>query len=137
MTARQMYNTAAVDPEFLKIFDLKFRAGASHRRSTSAHSAIITERTTERIVRHPGGAGRRILLQNDVEVTVTGVIRGRSRNPRTWPTVTSSMLKLRHPGADAAAEGDEPPPASACRFDPDNDLAWALDSFLTYLRVSG
>ena len=67
-------NTAAIDPEFLKIFDFNFKAGDPAVAATSAHSAIITERTAQRLFGKGQALGRRILLQNQVEVTVTGVI---------------------------------------------------------------
>lgn len=66
--------TLAIDPEFLKIFDFDFKAGEPSTAVTSAHSAIITERTAERLFGRGQALGRRILLQNKTEVTVTGVI---------------------------------------------------------------
>jgi putative ABC transport system permease protein len=67
-------NTVAVDPEFLQIFDFDFKAWESAAALTSAHSAIITERTAERLFGKGQALGRRVLLQNQVDVTVTGVI---------------------------------------------------------------
>ena len=67
-------NTVAIDPEFLRIFDLDFRAGEPAAAVTSAHSAIITERTAARLFGKGTALGRRILLQNHTEVTVTGVV---------------------------------------------------------------
>lgn len=66
--------TVAIDPEFLEIFDFDFKAGDPASAVTSAHSAIITERTAERLFGKGHALGRRILLQNHVEVTVTAVI---------------------------------------------------------------
>jgi putative ABC transport system permease protein len=66
--------TVAIDSEFLKIFDFNFKAGEPAVAVTSAHSAIITERTAERLFGKEQALGRRILLQNHTEVTVTGVI---------------------------------------------------------------
>jgi putative ABC transport system permease protein len=66
--------TVAIDSEFLKIFDFNFKAGEPAAAMTSAHSAIITERTAERLFGKEPALGRRILLQNHTEVTVTGVI---------------------------------------------------------------
>jgi putative ABC transport system permease protein len=67
-------STVAIDPDFLKIFDLDFKAGDPASAVTSAHSAIITERTAERLFGTGQAVGRHILLQNQVDVTVTGVI---------------------------------------------------------------
>ena len=66
--------TAAIDPEFLRIFDLEFKAGDAATAMSSEHSAILTERTAERLFGTTHLLGRRILLQTRVEVTITGVI---------------------------------------------------------------
>jgi putative ABC transport system permease protein len=67
--------TVAIDPEFLRIFDFEFHAGEPAAALTSAHSAIITERTAERLFgKGQPALGRRILFQSQVDVTVTGVI---------------------------------------------------------------
>jgi putative ABC transport system permease protein len=68
--------TAAIDPEFLKIFDLDFKAGDPAVAASSAHSAIITERAAERLFGTTQVLGRHILLQTRVDVTITGVIAG-------------------------------------------------------------
>lgn len=65
----------AADPDFLKIFDFSFLDGESAAALSSAHSAIITERTAERLFGTPRALGKRVLLQGKIEVTVTGVIR--------------------------------------------------------------
>ncbi len=66
--------TAAIDPEFLRIFDLDFKAGEPAAALSSQHSAIVTERTARRLFGTTQVLGRRILLQTRVEVTITGVI---------------------------------------------------------------
>ena len=66
--------TVAIDPEFLRIFDFDFRVGNPAAAVTSAHSAILTQHTAERLFGNGQALGRRILLQNRTEVTVTGVI---------------------------------------------------------------
>ena len=66
--------TVAIDPEFLKIFDLDFKAGSPATAVSSTHSAIVTERAAERLFGTTQVLGRRILLQTRVEVTITGVI---------------------------------------------------------------
>jgi putative ABC transport system permease protein len=65
---------AAVDPEFLKIFDFDFKAGDPATALNGTHSAILTERTAEQLFGTKQVLGRRIVLQTQVEVTVTGVI---------------------------------------------------------------
>jgi putative ABC transport system permease protein len=66
--------TAAIDPEFLQIFDLDFKAGEPAAALSSTHSAIVTERTAARLFGKTPALGRHIILQNRVEVTVTAVI---------------------------------------------------------------
>jgi putative ABC transport system permease protein len=66
--------TVAIDPEFLKIFDLDFKAGDPATAMSSQHSAILTERAAQRLFGTTQVVGRRILLQAWVEVTITGVI---------------------------------------------------------------
>jgi putative ABC transport system permease protein len=66
--------TVAIDPEFLKIFDFDFKAGEPAGALSSAHSAIITQHTAERLFGRGQALGRRVVLQNKTEVTVTGVI---------------------------------------------------------------
>jgi putative ABC transport system permease protein len=65
---------AAVDPEFLKIFDFDFKVGDPASALNAAHSAIVTERAAERLFGTTQVLGRRVLLQTQVEVTITGVI---------------------------------------------------------------
>ena len=65
---------AAVDPDFLKIFDFEFKEGRPAGALEAPHGAIITERTAERMFGTPQALGRRLLLWNQLEVTVTGVI---------------------------------------------------------------
>jgi putative ABC transport system permease protein len=66
--------TVAVDPQFLEIFDFDFKAGEPAAALASARSAIVTERTAQRLFGTPQALGRRILLQNNVEVTVSGIV---------------------------------------------------------------
>jgi putative ABC transport system permease protein len=66
--------TVAIDPEFLQIFNLNFKTGDPAAALTSAHSAIITERTAARLFGRAQALGQRILLQNRLELTVTAVV---------------------------------------------------------------
>ncbi len=64
----------AIDPEFLKIFDLDFKAGKPATAVTAAHSVVITQRTAQRLFGNAQAVGRTVVLQNKTEVTVTGVV---------------------------------------------------------------
>ena len=65
---------AGVDPDFLEIFDFEFKAGEARTALSSAHSAILTEQTAERLFGRLDVVGRRLLIQNRIDVVVTGVI---------------------------------------------------------------
>ncbi len=67
-------SVGAIEPEFLEIFDFDFKAGEPASAIGAAHSAILTERTARRLFGKEPALGRRILLQNQVDVTVTAVI---------------------------------------------------------------
>ncbi len=67
-------NAAAVDPDFLKIFKMHFLAGSSTDALSAIDSAVITERAAIRLFGTSSAIGKRIVLQNRVDVTVTGVI---------------------------------------------------------------
>ncbi len=62
--------TAAIDPAFLEDFRPPASSRASRpRRLSSDHSAIVSERTAERLFGTTQALGRRVLLQTRVEVT--------------------------------------------------------------------
>ena len=123
--------TAAIDPEFLRIFDLDFKAGDPATAVSSEHSAILTERAAERLFGTTQVLGRRILLQTRVEVTITGVI-ARIPEPshmgddpgvslRFDVLVPMRLLKELHTvgGIGVLVDGDSP--------------VWANDIFYTYV----
>src|SRR3954452_20900153 len=53
--------TVAVDPSFLQVFDFNFEAGEPATAMTSSHSAIITQRTAERLFGTGSALGRRVV----------------------------------------------------------------------------
>lgn len=65
---------AAVDPAFVRIFDLPFLSGDPDAALASPHNAIITERAATRLFGTSNVVGRHILLQNRTDVTVAAVI---------------------------------------------------------------
>ena len=65
---------AGADPDFLKIFDLEFKSGEARAALSSAHSAILTEQTAERLFGRLDVVGRHLVIQNRIDVVVTGVI---------------------------------------------------------------
>jgi putative ABC transport system permease protein len=65
---------AAVDPEFLQIFDMPFVAGNASTTLAAPHSIVLTESAARRLFGTASAVGRRVILQNNVEATVTGVL---------------------------------------------------------------
>jgi putative ABC transport system permease protein len=66
--------TVAVDPAFLRVFDLPFAAGEPQHALDSPRSAVMTESAAQRLFGTAAVAGRRIILRG-VDLTVTGVVR--------------------------------------------------------------
>lgn len=116
---------AAIDPDFLRIFPLDFKAGNPAAAVNAAHSAIVTERAAEQLFGTTRVLGRRILLQTQVEVTITGVI-AQVPQPSHMGDVAMPLL-----GFDILV-----PIALAKEIrgasDPDS-LEWGNDSFYTYV----
>jgi putative ABC transport system permease protein len=71
---------AAVDPEFLQIFDMPFIAGNASAALAAPHSVVLTQSAAKRLYGTASAVGRRVILQNNVEATVTGVL-GPLREP--------------------------------------------------------
>jgi putative ABC transport system permease protein len=119
---------AAVDPEFFRIFDFDFKQGDAATAASSAHSAIVTERTAERLFGTKQALGRRILLQNRIEVTVTGVIPVPPQPSHMGDQVGpgSLMFEMLIPMSLLKEQ------QSGFVVDPDN-TEWANDSFFTYV----
>jgi putative ABC transport system permease protein len=67
-------SVTGVDADFLKIFDFEFKAGDPRTALSATHSAILTEQTAQRLFGRLDVVGRRIVIQNRVEVTVSAVI---------------------------------------------------------------
>ena len=126
-------NTVAIDPEFLKIFDLPFKVGEPATAVNSAHSAIITERLAHSLFGKDQVLGRTIVLQNKVEVTVTGVIGEVPQPSHMSDTETGSsrlvfdmlvpMRLLREMPTTGGVGGPLTP----------DDQQWGNDAYLTYM----
>ena len=63
-----------VDPEFLEIFDLPFRVGDPRNALTGPYSVVLTHDTATRLFGNEDPLGKRLIIANQVETTVTGVI---------------------------------------------------------------
>ncbi len=123
---------AAVDPDFLRIFDLPFISGDPATALASARDVVITESAAKRLFGTGDAVGRRMLLQNKTEVTVSGVI---------GPLPTPSHL-TDGPRSDAPVRFEVLVPMDLLRamptsagigipIDPDGEQ-WGADIFFTY-----
>jgi putative ABC transport system permease protein len=65
---------AAVDPEFLEIFDLPFIAGDARTALSAPGSVVVTKEQATKLFGDPNALGRHVLVGNLVDATVTGVI---------------------------------------------------------------
>jgi putative ABC transport system permease protein len=64
----------AVDPEFLELFRLPFIKGDPRTALAAPRSGVVTRETAARLFGEAEPIGRSFLLENLVEITVTGVI---------------------------------------------------------------
>jgi putative ABC transport system permease protein len=122
---------AAVDPEFLEIFDLRPLEGELHGALGSAHSAIITAHgaqelfgTTRNVV------GKTVLLQNQVQVAIAAVIEDLPAGSHMSDSPTSALrFDLLVPMDFIKALSH--PEAYGFPLNPD-DPQWGNDSYPTY-----
>jgi putative ABC transport system permease protein len=123
---------AAADPEFLRIFDLPFVAGASTTALDRPRSAVITEEFARRLFGDGDPMGRSLVLGNRIDTTITGIIgpipepshmgRTASAPMRFDLLVSRDVLEaIREQGRDP----DAPPP-------PEN---WLNPSCVTYVLL--
>lgn len=68
------FNVVAVDPEFLELFDLPFVAGDPRTALAAPRSVVLAKATAERLFGAADPVGRHVLVENNIDVTVTGVI---------------------------------------------------------------
>jgi len=67
---------AAVDPQFLQIFSLRFLAGDRTNALAAADGAVITAEAARRVFGTENAVGRRLLFANQIWVTVKAVVDG-------------------------------------------------------------
>ena len=92
---RSVYlDAAAVDPDFLGIFDLKPLEGDLREALSSAHSAIITAGGAMRLFGTAQVVGRSVLLQNHSEVTIAAVIDALPAGSHMGEAATQGMLRF-------------------------------------------
>ena len=122
---------AAVDPDFLKIFDFTFRAGSSATALASAHEIVITEPAAKRLFGTTEVLGRHVLLQGKVDATISGVIAAVTQPSHMGDTPRALMrFEILVP-----VDFLKTLPTSAgigIPVDPDGEQ-WGMDIFNTYV----
>jgi putative ABC transport system permease protein len=63
-----------VDPEFLDVFDLPFVAGDPAEALRKPSSIVVTEETAQRLFGSDNPIGKSVVIANQVDATVTGVV---------------------------------------------------------------
>jgi putative ABC transport system permease protein len=121
---------AAVDPAFLRIFDLPFVAGNPSAALAAQHSVVLTQSAAVRLFGASSVVGRRVILQNSVEATVTGVL-GPLREPSHFGDNERAALRF-----DALIPMDlvasvQTHTIFGTQTDPEAE-AWGNDTFFTY-----
>jgi putative ABC transport system permease protein len=123
----------AVDPAFLRIFDMPFVGGDSSAALAAPHSVVLTQSAARRLFGTANAVGRRVILQNRVEATVTGVL-GLLSEPSHMGDTERAALRF-----DALIPMDLVPsiqtkPVLAFPSDPESEI-WGDDSFFTYVLL--
>jgi putative ABC transport system permease protein len=125
---------AAVDPEFLKIFDLKPLEGELREALSSAHSAILTANAAIRLFGTKQVVGRTILLQNRSEVTISAVIDALPAGSHMGETATQGMLRFEILLPMDLLKIFNSSGAFGFLSDPDSDN-WGNDVYFTYVLL--
>ena len=71
---------AYVDPSFLKIFSFPLERGISETALHSPLSIVISQKVAEKFFGHENPLGKNLKLNNDLDLTVTGVIKNMPEN---------------------------------------------------------
>jgi putative ABC transport system permease protein len=124
---------AAADPAFLHIFDMPFVAGNASASLAAPHSVVLTEAAAKRLFGTASAVGRRVILQNSVEATVTGVL-GPLREPSHFGDTGRARLRF-----DALIPMDLVASIQTNLLlgfptDPDMEI-WGNDMFFTYVLL--
>jgi putative ABC transport system permease protein len=134
---RSVYlDAAAVDPDFLKIFDLKPLEGDLREALSSAHSAIVTASAAKRLFGTTQVVGRAVLLQNHSEVTISAVIDALPAGSHMGEATTQGMLRFGILLPMDLLKTFNSTGAVGFLSDPDSDM-WGNDVYFTYVLLPG
>ena len=134
---RSVYlDAAAVDPDFLKIFDLRPLEGDLHDALSSAHSAIITARAALRLFGTQQVVGRRVLLQNHSDVTISAVIDALPAGSHMGEAATQDMLRFEILLPMDVLKTFNASGVFGFLSDPDSNN-WGNDIYFTYVLLPG
>jgi putative ABC transport system permease protein len=124
---------AGVDPEFLQIFALPFIRGNPHQALEAAHSIVVSASMAQRLFGTADVVGRHLTLQNNVDVTVTGVFSA-LRQPSHLGDTERAMLQFDGLVPMALVKSLEKVTMFGTPADPDMDL-WGADTYFTYAML--
>ena len=134
---RSVYlDAAAVDPDFLKIFDLRPLQGDLREALSSAHGAIITARAALRLFGTQRVVGRRVLLQNRSDVTISAVIDALPAGSHMGEAATQWMLRFEILLPMDMLKEFNSNGAYGYLSDPDSNN-WGNDVYFTYVLLPG
>jgi putative ABC transport system permease protein len=124
---------AAIDPDFLKIFDLRFVSGDPRSALSASHTVIITRAAASRLFGTENVLGRHLLLENRTDLTISAVIDSVPSPSHMGDTAGAILrfdflvpMSLLHSFASNAGVG--------VIADPDADQ-WGNDTYFTYLLL--
>ena len=103
-----------VDADFLEIFDLPFIAGDPQRALREPRSVVLTQEAAERLFGEEQALGRRVLLSNSIDATITGVIAAIPEPSHMGRSATASLrfdLLASYDLSEGAAAADSGVPA--------------------------
>ena len=132
---RSVYlDAAAVDPDFLEIFDLKPLEGDLREALSSAHSAIITAKAAMRLFGTKQVVGRRLLLQNRSDVTISAVIDALPKGSHMGEAAMQGMLRFEILLPMDLLKTFNTSGAYGFLSDPDSN-SWGNDVYFTYVLL--
>ena len=121
---------AGVDPEFLRIFNLPFIGGNPRRALDAPHSIMLSEAMARGLFGTTHAVGRHVILQNNVDVTVTGVFSS-LRQPSHFGDTERAGLRFEGLVPMALVKSLQSATMFGTPADPDMDM-WGADTYFTY-----
>ncbi|HZF31492.1 MAG TPA: ABC transporter permease [Gammaproteobacteria bacterium] len=124
---------AAVDAEFLDVFDLPFVAGDAHLALGQPRSAVVTQDLAHRLFGDADPLGRAVIVQNAAEAVVTGVVGPIPEPSHLGRSAAAALpfdLLVSADVRDTIRAAARPPGAP-----PEDVESWLGESAITYLLL--